>query len=158
MLKTSSPKPDETWRWPVTDRSTTILAPATTRSGKVFVHPASRASRLVVRMAFAWSDRSARLHRTWSALAVALICCVCPVFLGCEPVPPSADRLDSLVLARLNKLKIPPATVCSDSEFVRRVYLEGAGLREVAINFVPMLAVAGITLPTAAWLFRNRLS
>ena len=43
-------------------------------------------------------------------------------------------------------------------DLVRRVYLEGAGLREVAFDFVPMLAVAGITLPLAAWLFRNRLA
>lgn len=43
-------------------------------------------------------------------------------------------------------------------EAVRCIYLEGAGLKEVAVNFLPMLAVAGITMPTAAWLFRNKLS
>ncbi len=43
-------------------------------------------------------------------------------------------------------------------DLVRRVYLEGAGLREVAFDFVPMLAMAAVTLPLAAWLFRNRLS
>ncbi|AOB27230.1 ABC transporter permease [Bordetella bronchiseptica] len=42
-------------------------------------------------------------------------------------------------------------------DLVRRVYLEGAGLRDVAIDFLPMLAVAAVTLPLAAWLFRNRL-
>lgn len=41
---------------------------------------------------------------------------------------------------------------------VRRVYLEGAGLGEIAINFVPLLAVAVVTLPLSAWLFRHRLS
>ncbi len=41
---------------------------------------------------------------------------------------------------------------------VRRVYLEGAGLADVAIQFVPLLVLAAITLPLAAWLFRNRLS
>jgi ABC-2 type transport system permease protein len=40
---------------------------------------------------------------------------------------------------------------------VRRVYLEGAGLSDVAGEFVPLLAVAAVTLPLAAWLFRNRL-
>lgn len=40
---------------------------------------------------------------------------------------------------------------------VRRVYLEGAGLGDIALNFVPLMAVAAITLPLAAWLFRNRL-
>lgn len=39
---------------------------------------------------------------------------------------------------------------------VRRIYLEGAGLYDVAFDFVPMLAVAAITLPLAAWLFRNK--
>jgi ABC-2 type transport system permease protein len=41
---------------------------------------------------------------------------------------------------------------------VRRVYLEGATFADVAFNFVPLLVVAAITLPLAAWLFRNRLS
>jgi ABC-2 type transport system permease protein len=41
---------------------------------------------------------------------------------------------------------------------VRRVYLEGAGLADVALDFVPLLALAAFTLPLAAWLFRNRLS
>lgn len=41
---------------------------------------------------------------------------------------------------------------------VRRVYLEGAGLAEIAPNFVPLVAVAAVTLPLSAWLFRNRLS
>ena len=43
-------------------------------------------------------------------------------------------------------------------EIVRRVYLEGAGLPEVAANFIPLLAMAALTLPLAAWLFRNRMS
>ncbi|MDH0912845.1 ABC transporter permease [Rhizobium pusense] len=43
-------------------------------------------------------------------------------------------------------------------DLVRRVYLEGAGLSDVAFNFAPLLAVAVVTLPLAAWLFRNRLS
>ena len=41
---------------------------------------------------------------------------------------------------------------------VRRIYLEGAALSDISVNFIPMLAVAAITLPLAAWLFRNRLS
>ena len=43
-------------------------------------------------------------------------------------------------------------------DLVRRVYLEGAGLSQVGFDFIPMLAVAAVTLPTAAWLFRNRLT
>lgn len=41
---------------------------------------------------------------------------------------------------------------------IRSVYLEGATLADIAPNFVPMLAVAAVTLPLAGWLFRNRLS
>jgi ABC-2 type transport system permease protein len=41
---------------------------------------------------------------------------------------------------------------------VRRVYLEGAGLVDVASNFIPLAAVALVTLPLAAWLFRHRLA
>lgn len=43
-------------------------------------------------------------------------------------------------------------------DLVRRVYLEGATFADVAFNFVPLIAVAAVTLPLAAWLFRNRLS
>jgi ABC-2 type transport system permease protein len=43
-------------------------------------------------------------------------------------------------------------------EIVRRVYLEGAGFAEVATDFLPLLGVAAVTLPLAAWLFRNRLA
>lgn len=42
-------------------------------------------------------------------------------------------------------------------DLVRRVYLEGAGFSDIAFNFIPMLVMAAITLPLAAWLFRNRL-
>lgn len=41
---------------------------------------------------------------------------------------------------------------------VRRVYLENASFRNVAFDFIPLFALAAITLPLAAWLFRNRLS
>lgn len=51
---------------------------------------------------------------------------------------------------------INPLRFAIDS--VRRIYLEGAGLSAIAMNFVPMILVAMVTLPTAAWLFRNKLS
>jgi ABC-2 type transport system permease protein len=41
---------------------------------------------------------------------------------------------------------------------VRRVYLEGAGLATVAPDFIPLLAIAAVTMPVAAWLFRHRLA
>ena len=43
-------------------------------------------------------------------------------------------------------------------DIVRRVYLEGATFADVAPSFLPLLAVAAVTLPLAAWLFRHRLS
>ncbi|GGZ14344.1 ABC transporter permease [Novosphingobium colocasiae] len=43
-------------------------------------------------------------------------------------------------------------------DLVRRVILEGAGLSDVAWDFVPQLGVMVVTLPLAAWLFRHRLS
>jgi ABC-2 type transport system permease protein len=43
-------------------------------------------------------------------------------------------------------------------DLVQRVYLEGVGLRVVALDLLPMLLIAALTLPLAAWLFRNRLA
>ena len=43
-------------------------------------------------------------------------------------------------------------------DLVRRVYLEGAGLAQVAIDFLPFVLIASLTLPLAAWMFRNRLA
>jgi ABC-2 type transport system permease protein len=43
-------------------------------------------------------------------------------------------------------------------DLVRRVYLEGVGLRVVALDLLPLVIIAAITLPLAAWLFRNRLA
>ncbi|MGC4029007.1 MAG: ABC transporter permease [Steroidobacteraceae bacterium] len=44
------------------------------------------------------------------------------------------------------------------TSIVRRVYLEGAGLADIAPSFIPLLVMGAITLPLAAWLFRHRLS
>ena len=41
---------------------------------------------------------------------------------------------------------------------VRRIYLEGAGLADIATNFIPMLCTAAVTMPLAGWMFRHRLS
>lgn len=43
-------------------------------------------------------------------------------------------------------------------EIVKRVYLQGAGFMDVAVNFIPLLVMTLFTLPLAAWLFRHRLS
>lgn len=41
-------------------------------------------------------------------------------------------------------------------ESIRRIYLEGAGFSDIAPNFLPMLAIAAVTLPLAGWLFRHK--
>ena len=42
-------------------------------------------------------------------------------------------------------------------DLVQRVYLEGAQFSQIKRDFVPMLMIGGVSLPLAAWLFRNRL-
>ncbi len=42
--------------------------------------------------------------------------------------------------------------------FVQRVYLEGVGLGTVAGDLYPLVLIAALTLPLAAWLFRHRLA
>ena len=42
-------------------------------------------------------------------------------------------------------------------DLIRRVYLEGVGLGAVTSDLIPLLLFAAVTLPAAAWLFRNRL-
>src|SRR5690242_6136473 len=42
-------------------------------------------------------------------------------------------------------------------DLVQRVYLEGVGLLTVIHDLIPLLIISAITLPVAAWLFRNRL-
>jgi ABC-2 type transport system permease protein len=42
-------------------------------------------------------------------------------------------------------------------DLVRRVYLQGVGLGTVMGDIIPLLIISAVTLPLAAWLFRNRL-
>lgn len=42
-------------------------------------------------------------------------------------------------------------------DLVQRVYLEGVGITWIVGDLWPLALMAAITLPTAAWLFRNRL-
>ena len=42
-------------------------------------------------------------------------------------------------------------------DLVQRVYLEGVGLAAVAGDIWPLILITCVTLPLAAWLFRNRL-
>lgn len=42
-------------------------------------------------------------------------------------------------------------------DLVQRVYLEGVGLLTVMHDVIPLVIISAVTLPLAAWLFRNRL-
>ncbi|HEY1376996.1 MAG TPA: DUF1549 domain-containing protein, partial [Gemmataceae bacterium] len=46
--------------------------------------------------------------------------------------PPGYNRVDELVAAKWQRLKIRPSDVCSDADFVRRVYLDLTGLPPTA--------------------------
>jgi ABC-2 type transport system permease protein len=43
-------------------------------------------------------------------------------------------------------------------EMTQHVYLEGAGLADLAPDLWPLALIAAITLPIAAWMFRHRLA
>lgn len=43
-------------------------------------------------------------------------------------------------------------------DMVRRIYLEGVGMSALASDLLPLLLIAAVTLPSAAWLFRHRLT
>ena len=43
-------------------------------------------------------------------------------------------------------------------DITRRVYLEGTGLAQLTGDLWPMVVIAVVTLPIAAWMFRNRLT
>jgi ABC-2 type transport system permease protein len=42
-------------------------------------------------------------------------------------------------------------------DIARRVYLEGAGFGPILPDLWPLVVIAALTLPVAAWMFRNRL-
>lgn len=43
-------------------------------------------------------------------------------------------------------------------DVARRVYLEGVGLGQLTADLVPLAIISAVTLPVAAWMFRNRLT
>ena len=51
-----------------------------------------------------------------------------------NPAPVPATRIDELVFSKLRKSNIPPANVCSDAVFVRRVYLDVIGTLPTALE------------------------
>jgi ABC-2 type transport system permease protein len=43
-------------------------------------------------------------------------------------------------------------------DMTRRVYLEGVGVGDLLPDLVPLIVISAVTLPVAAWFFRNRLA
>ena len=43
-------------------------------------------------------------------------------------------------------------------DITRRVYLEGAGLGQLWTDIWPLIVISAVSLPVAAWFFRNRLT
>lgn len=43
-------------------------------------------------------------------------------------------------------------------DMVRRIYLEGVGFWTLRYDWLPLIAISMVTLPSAAWLFRHRLA
>src|SRR3546814_9079790 len=72
------------------------------------------------------------------------------------PLPPRSTRTDTLFpyTTLFRSTWINPLRWGID--LVRRVYLEGAGFTDIWFDFLPLLAMMAVTLPLAAWLFRNR--
>ncbi len=56
------------------------------------------------------------------------------------PNPPENNYIDHHVFAKLKMLNIPPADLCTDQEFVRRVYLDLCGLLPTAAETRAFLA------------------
>lgn len=74
-----------------------------------------------------------------------------PMMLLSGLTTPVANMSDFLQIATLlNPLRF-------GIDLVRRIYLEGVGLREVMPDILPLLLMSAVTLPLAAWLFRHRL-
>ena len=77
---------------------------------------------------------------------------IMPLMLLSGLITPVRNMPELLQLATyLNPLRFGVA-------IVRGIYLEGAGFAEIGVEFIPLLVTAMVTLPLAAWLFRNRMS
>jgi hypothetical protein len=53
---------------------------------------------------------------------------------------PRANFIDELVLRKLRELRLPPSTQCSDGEFIRRAYLDAAGILPTTEELDKLLA------------------
>src|SRR5262249_21778704 len=54
--------------------------------------------------------------------------------------PPENNFIDALVFAKLKMLSLPPSELCSDQDFIRRVYLDVCGILPTADEVKGFLA------------------
>jgi hypothetical protein len=64
--------------------------------------------------------------------------------------PPAQNAIDRDVFAKLRLLRIPPSGLCSDSEFIRRVYLDALGVLPTADEAREFLAECEAERPAAS--------
>lgn len=73
------------------------------------------------------AEMKTAVRMTFVLLLCALSLSAAPNPFEFEVAPRPENKIDELVFARLSKLGIEPANVCSDGVFVRRVYLDVIG-------------------------------
>ena len=69
-----------------------------------------------------------------TAWLLALLVLTFAVSTALAVPPATANKIDELVLARLQELNLPPAPVCADAVFVRRVFLDVTGTLPTALE------------------------
>ena len=74
----------------------------------------------------------------WLALLATVNALSATPYEGLSPLP-AQNKIDELVFARLAKLHLTPAKVCSDPVFVRRVYLDVTGTLPTASEAQPFI-------------------
>ncbi len=89
------------------------------------------------------------LARNMQQVLVYVLVFLMPMVLLSGIATPVANMPEALQIITY----IDPMRFALDA--IRRIYAEGAGFMEIWPDFVPMLAIAAVTLPLAGWLFRR---
>jgi Protein of unknown function (DUF1553)/Protein of unknown function (DUF1549)/Bacterial Ig-like domain (group 2) len=66
-----------------------------------------------------------RFERTFAAAGITVL----EAGVNFTPTPVPANLVDKPVIEKLNRLKIAPSAICTDEEFLRRVYLDVIGVQ-----------------------------
>ncbi|OAI46391.1 hypothetical protein AYO44_02170 [Planctomycetaceae bacterium SCGC AG-212-F19] len=79
-----------------------------------------------------------RYERIFTVCNVVVLVKTLPDFVAAEP--PAANLIDRHVVAKLNDLKITPADLCTDAEFLRRVTIDLIGAQPTPTEMKAFLA------------------